>query len=418
MGLVKSLCKGDPVVWVVFFVLLSISLIEVFSSTSILTYSKPSHWIPFTNHCIMVITGIVVVVVCHRIPYEKFRMFGTILYPLAALLLAYLTIRGMFINGAARWINLFGVITFQPSELGKLSVIILVSIILARHKANAFEDKKSFVYIMVISLLMCVLILRENFSTALILFLTVYLMMFIGRIPSKQMFKLTMVGAILGAIFLLVVFTVPNDNAGSNFFHRFSVWKERIVDFVTPIDCSADDYVINDDNRQISHANIAIASSNIIGCMPGNSEQRDFLAQAYSDFIYAIIIEEIGLLGGIFVFSLYFILLIRAGRIARQCDKAFPAYMVIGLAVLMVTQAVVNMAVSVGLSPVTGQTLPLISRGGTSMLMNCLYIGIILSVSKSNEERIKHQRLMQGANEDAQDEISGNEQLYAEDEKV
>lgn len=142
-----------------------------------------------------------------------------------------------------------------------------------------------------------------------------------------------------------------------------------------------------DNNGQVAHANMAIASSHLIGCMPGNSVQRDFLAQAFSDFIFAIIIEELGLIGGIFVVFLYLLLLIRAGRIARKCDKLFPSFLVMGLALMLVTQAMINMCVAVGLLPVTGQPLPLISRGGTSTVMNCIFVGIILSVSYYNEKQ-------------------------------
>lgn len=418
MGLVKNLCRGDAVIWVIFFILLAISLIEVFSATSQLTYGKASHWVPFTSHCIMVFAGIVIAVVCHRIPYQKFRLFGSFLYPISVFMLIYIIFSGLLINNAARWFDFFGLFRFQPSELAKISVIILVSMILSLHKESDYKSKKSFIYVLVVSLVMCVLILKENFSTAAILFMVVYFMMFIGRIPNVQMLKLTGVGLLLVSVFMLIVFVVPDD-VDTEFFKRFPVWKTRIIDFVTPIDCAAEDYVINDDNNQTTYANIAVASSDIIGCMPGNSVQRDYLPQAYSDFIYAIIIEEMGLLGGIFVLILYLILLIRAGRIARRCDKAFPAYLVMGLAMLLVLQATVNMAVSVGLFPVTGQNLPLVSRGGTSMLMSCLSIGMILSVSRTNEERLLKQKMEKEAAHAVQggDEINDAEESKVENEK-
>ena len=386
MGLLRSLCRGDKVVWIIFFALCVISLLEVFSATSTLTYKTANHWAPFTGHCTHLLIGLGTVLVVHRLPYRWFRYGWTAAFPIFALVLCYLTMSGMLVNGAARWGEVFGT-RVQPSEFAKISVIVVVSTLLMLHKNAGFRSKNTFWYILVMVGTMCLLIFRENLSTAVILFGTVFCMMFVGKIPSGQMLKLSGVCLAVAGLFLAVVFLSPEDS-DSGVLHRFSVWKDRVIDFVTPIDCDARDYVITDDNRQTSHASIAIASSNVVGCMPGNSVQRDFLAQAYSDFIYAIIIEELGLLGGGLVFVFYLILLIRAGRIARKCDRAFPAFLVMGLAIMLVIQAVVNMAVAVGLFPVTGQTLPLISRGGSSILAVSLCIGMILSVSRSNDERI------------------------------
>lgn len=384
MGLIRNLCKGDPVIWVVFISLCLISLLEVFSATSSLTYNGVSHWVPITRHCIILVSGIAIVVLVHRMPYIKFRIIGSLIYPLAAALLAYITFKGFLVNGAARWFTIFG-FQFQPSELAKLSVITLVAIILGWHRESGYKNHKSFIYIMSVTLIMCLLIFRENFSTALILFLAVYLMMFVGQIPNRQMFWLTSAFIVSMSLFVAIVFLSPDD-AESGLLHRFSTWKGRIVEFVTPIDCAPEDYDVND-NAQTAHANIAIASSNFIGCMPGNSVQRDFLSQAYSDFIFAIIVEELGLFGAVLVVALYLILLIRAGKIAKNCDRPFPQYLVLGLAILLVLQAFVNMFVAVGLFPVTGQPLPLISRGGTATWINCVYIGMILSVSRYNDQR-------------------------------
>lgn len=410
MGLIKNLCKGDPVIWVVFIALCLISLLEVFSATSSLTYSGVSHWVPITRHCIILVSGMAIVVLVHRISYTKFRIVGSILYPVVVLLLAYITFRGALVNGAARWFTVLG-FQFQPSELAKPSVMILVAIILAWHRESGFKSKSSFRYIMWITIIMCLCILRENFSTALILFIAVYLMMFVGQIPKKQMLKITSVFLFFIALFLAVVFLSPDD-AESGLFHRFSTWKGRIVEFVTPVDCAPEDYDVNE-NAQTAHANIAIASSNFIGCMPGNSVQRDFLSQAYSDFIFAIIVEELGLLGAVMVVALYIILLIRAGKIAQNCDKPFPQYLVLGLAIILVLQAFVNMFVAVGLFPVTGQPLPLISRGGTATWINCAYIGMILSVSRYNEQR-KLETKMEEVTDDASEKQPETEPAVAD----
>ena len=292
MGLLRSLCRGDKVVWIIFFALCVISLLEVFSATSTLTYKTANHWAPFTGHCTHLLIGLGTVLVVHRLPYRWFRYGWTAAFPIFALVLCYLTMSGMLVNGAARWGEVFGT-RVQPSEFAKISVIVVVSTLLMLHKNAGFRSKNTFWYILVMVGTMCLLIFRENLSTAVILFGTVFCMMFIGKIPSGQMLKLSGVCLAVAGLFLAVVFLSPEDS-DSGVLHRFSVWKDRVIDFVTPIDCDARDYVITDDNRQTSHASIAIASSNVVGCMPGNSVQRDFLAQAYSDFIYAIIIEELG----------------------------------------------------------------------------------------------------------------------------
>jgi cell division protein FtsW len=207
-------------------------------------------------------------------------------------------------------------------------------------------------------------------------------MMFIGRVSYKQLGK--MLGTIALGLGLAgtALFATPNEMLDDiPGLHRAVTWKNRLAGFGGGVEVAPEDYDI-DKNAQVAHANIAIATSHIIGKMPGNSVERDFLSQAFSDFIYAIIIEELGLIGGAFVALLYIILLLRTGRIAGQCDKKYLSLMIMGLALLIVTQAMVNMMVAVGLFPVTGQTLPLISRGGTATIINCVYFGMILSVSR------------------------------------
>jgi len=214
-------------------------------------------------------------------------------------------------------------------------------------------------------------------------------MMFIGRIPLIQLGKLLGVLAILAICTISLVMITPKETLTKiPKLHRLTTWKSRLSQFSGDHTkrLSPKDFDI-DKNAQIAHAHIAIATSNIIGKFPGNSVERDFLSQAFSDFIYAIIIEEMGLIGGAFVILLYLILLFRASRIANRCERNFPAFLVLGLSLLLVTQAVVNMCVAVGILPVTGQPLPLISKGGTSTLINCAYIGMILSVSRFAKKR-------------------------------
>lgn len=213
-------------------------------------------------------------------------------------------------------------------------------------------------------------------------------MMIIGRVPWKQLLKLISIVGVIAVIFIGMIMVTPaKQYRDIPMMHRVETWQNRIKGFFEDKEAvPAAKYDI-DKNAQIAHANIAIASSNIIGKMPGNSVQRDFLSQAFSDFIFAIVIEELGLLGGGFVVVLYIWLLMRAGKIARKSEKAFPAFLVMGIAILLVSQAMLNMMVAVGLFPVTGQPLPLISKGGTSTLINCAYIGMILSVSRYVAEK-------------------------------
>lgn len=290
---------------------------------------------------------------------------------------------GVRANDAHRWLEIFG-FQFQPSEFAKLACIVFVSFILS--KRVKFTDEKSLKYILIGIGVTCFLILPENFSTAFMLFGVCFLMMFIGQLPLVKLGKVAIVLAVALVAFIAVLYFVP-EGVFSKYFSRAATWKERVVDF-TKHENKAEDgdtYVINDDNYQVSHAKIAIVRGGVFGRLPGHSLQRDFLPQAYSDFIYAIIIEELGLIGGFFVLLLYVMLLIRVGMIAKKCDKLFPKYLVLGCGLLIVVQAIANMAVAVNLIPVTGQPLPLISRGGTSTMISCVYFGIILSISRYAE---------------------------------
>ena len=369
MDLLKNIFKGDKVIWIIFLCLCLISIIEVFSAASTLTYKSGDHWGPITQHSIILMVGAVVVVLMHNIPYKWFQVFPVFLYPVSVVLLAFVTLMGVItgdrVNGAARWMSFMG-LQFQPSELAKMAVVIAVSFILSKRQDDEGANPKAFKYIMIITGLVCLLIAPENLSTAMLLFGVVFLMMFIGRVAARKLLlligSLGLVG-VIGVVFL------------------FDTWKSRITNFTEKEEVPAAKFDIDKD-AQIAHARIAIATSNFVGKAPGNSIQRDFLSQAFSDFIFAIIIEELGLVGGAFVVCLYIWLLVRAGRIAQKCERTFPAFLVMGIALMLVSQAILNMMVAVGLFPVTGQPLPLISKGGTSTLINCAYIGMILSVSR------------------------------------
>ena len=386
MGLIKDLFKGDKVIWIIFLFLCLISVVEVFSAASTLTYKSGDHWGPITQHSVILMVGAVIVVLVHNIPCKYFSVLPFFLLPISCILLIFVMgmgiITGDRVNGAARWMTFFG-IQFQPSELAKMAVIIVTAFILSKFQEEDSAHPKAFKYIIWIIGIVFVLIAPENGSTAALLFGVVFLMMLIGRIPWRQLGKLVAVIGIILTIGVSLVLVTPasvyNKVPG---LHRVETWQSRIKGFFEDKEAvPAAKYDIDND-AQIAHANIAIATSHVIGKMPGNSVQRDFLSQAFSDFIFAIVIEELGLLGGAFIVMLYLWLLIRAGRIAKRCDKYFPAFLVMGIAMLLVSQAMLNMMVAVGLFPVTGQPLPLISKGGTSTLINCAYIGMILSVSR------------------------------------
>ena len=268
-------------------------------------------------------------------------------------------------------------------------------------------DRKAFKHILVIALPMIFLIGLENLSTALLLFASMFLLMFIGRVPWIQLGKLAgiCVGfALMGILLIEIVgddtkvedskltkvekVEKPKKERGAieKMFHRADTWKARINKFTDDTEVDPQDYDLDKD-AQVAHANIAIVSSNVIGKGPGNSVERDFLAQAFSDFIYAIIIEEMGLFGAALVVFLYIVLLFRTARIANRCDNNFPAFLCMGFALMLVIQASANMLVAVGIVPVTGQPLPLISKGGTSTIINCAYIGAILSVSRTAKKK-------------------------------
>ena len=393
----NKLFQGDRVIWVVFFFLCMISLIEVYSAASTLSYKSGDFTAPLFKQAIFLGVGTVIVVLVHNIPCRFFKIIPVLGWPLVIILLLLTLAMGVRENGGARWLPLFG-FQFQPSELAKGVLITTVALILGAMQREDGADRKAMKYILLASAPICGLIVTENLSTTAILFGVVCMMMYIGRVPMIQLCKLIGVLVVSLALFISLAMTVFKNAPADSALHRFDTWAGRIERFVGMEDEEAADKTAESEetfdlkeNAQVGHAYIAIASSNIIGRMPGNSVERDFLSQAFSDFIYAIIIEEMGIFGGGFVAFLYIVLLFRTGRIASRCERNFPAFLAMGLALLLVFQASINMMVAVGLFPVTGQPLPLISRGGTSTLITCAYVGMILSVSryarKNTEEK-------------------------------
>ena len=402
----NNIFKGDKVIWMVFFFLCIISVIEVYSASSQLTYKDGSYLAPVLKHIGILLMGIFCMVITLNIKCKYFKIVTPFLLIVSFIMLLWALIGGDKTNEAARWVG-FGFLKFQPSEIAKGTLVLATAQILSALQTEKGADRHAFGYILFVCAWIIPLILVENFSTAALLCVVIFMMMVLGRVPLQQLGKLLGVVVLFVAVFIGVIMffgkteqpanpdqtlvqqveqlnddgtiqvqTEQEESAFKKIFHRFDTWKARIEKFFDRTEVSPAEFDLDKDG-QVGHANIAIATSNIVGKGPGNSVECDFLSQAFSDFIYAIIIEETGIVGAIFVAMLYIILLFRTGRIANRCENNFPAFLAMGIALLLVTQALFNMCVAVGLAPVTGQPLPLISKGGTSTMINCMYIGVI-----------------------------------------
>ncbi|EHO73140.1 FtsW/RodA/SpoVE family cell cycle protein [Segatella maculosa] len=401
----SNIFKGDKVVWMIFFFLCIISVVEVFSASSELTYKGGSYFSPLIKHIGILFLGICCMIVTLNIQCKYFKAVTPFMLPISFISLIWVLFAGQATNGAQRWVSFVG-IQFQPSEIAKGTLVLATAQILSAMQTDHGADQRAFKFILIVCGFIIPLIGMENLSTAALLCVVIFLLMVIGRVPMRQLGKL--VG--ITASFMLVVFAgimlIGKDNTQENtdkklteqvkddreegalgkIFHRADTWKSRIDKFASPKEPTPEEVDLDKD-AQVAHANIAIASANVVGKGPGNSVERDFLSQAFSDFIYAIIIEELGIEGAVAVAVLYIMLLFRTGRIASRCENNFPALLAMGLALLLVSQALFNMCVAVGLVPVTGQPLPLISKGGTSSMINCIYVGVILSVSRSAKKK-------------------------------
>ena len=385
-----------------FFCLCIISIVEVFSASSGLTYKSGNFTGPIIRHVGLLLVGIACMVGVSNVQCKYFKLATPVVLFIAVVSLFLVLLIGQSTNGASRWLNIFG-IQYQPSELAKGATVLAVAQILSAMQTPGGTDKRAIKYILCIAVPICFFIFLENFSTALLLALVVLAMMIVGGVPWRQLGPLLGICAAVVGVFLFIVLAFgkveePETKEAltltekvvekekptffGKVFHRFGTWKKRILKFTEGGEVAPEAFDLDED-AQVGHANIAIVKSNGYGVGPGNSVQRDFLSQAYSDFIYAIIIEEGGLEFAILVMGMYLLLLYRSWRIASKCARPFPAYLVMGLSMMLVLQALIKMGVAVGLLPVTGQTLPLVSKGGTSYIITCAYIGMILSVSRS-----------------------------------
>jgi cell division protein FtsW len=375
MNQVLKYLRGDRVIWGVTLLLSIISILTVYSSIVTLAYKYRggnTEYFLF-KHGVILIVGFLLMYAAHKLPYKYYSRISQIAILLAIPLLAITLLTGANINEASRWL-VIPVInqTFQTSDLAKIALITYVARLLSKKQDNIKDFKSAFVPIIAPIFVVCGLILPANFSTSAILFTTCLALMFIGRVSLKYIGSLLLIAAVLLSIF--IAFAYHSENQG-----RLGTWKNRIENFMNGA---------SEENYQAEQSKIAIASGEAIGKGPGRSTQRNFLPHPYSDFIFAIIVEEYGLLGGIVILILYLILLYRGIRIASHCEGSFGSLLAIGLSFSLVFQGMINMAVAVNLFPVTGQPLPLVSMGGTSIWFTCLAIGIILSVSAENEKNI------------------------------
>lgn len=382
----SGLMQGDLVIWMVFILLLMISVVEVYSASSTMSYGgKSSYWEPVMQHGSFWLIGLVTAWFVSRVPCNYFKLGGT-LGLLFALMLQLTALFSGKLNGAGRWIHLWG-LTFQPSELTKMALVTYLAFIFSslRNGKEVSSTGNKFAAFGAIASL--ALIVTENLSTAGLIFLIVLGMAFFAQVRAKLLAIIFVIMVSVGAGGWILVHSIPEETLSewraseTPITHRVPTWVSRITD-KHEIPDNPKDYDITD-NIQVTHARIAVATSHGIGKGPGKSRQRDYLPQAYSDFIYAIIIEETGILGGLVVMFLYLLFMWRCRTIAERCKSLFPSYLVMGLSLMIVLQAMVNMAVAVGAMPVTGQPLPLISRGGSSILINCICVGMILSVSRT-----------------------------------
>lgn len=415
-NIIKRYLKGDLPIWSIFLFLCIISVIEIYSAGSFFVNNKENHTAEMLRHSSFLIIGAVLAWGVHKMPFKWVRVTAYLMLPMSAIFLLLLLLPPSFIpniriagltlfgvaveNDAARWMSILG-LKFQPSEFAKISIIIYLSDLLTSVPAKSllltsiakirkkeltekYAVKLKFWLSLAILSFYCMLIMPENLSTAVMLFGVGVILIFIANVSILRL-GIVVASLALGVFLLFVlVKSIPYESLEKVGMGRAKTWENRIESFMGEDQESKYEY--NDKTAQVVHSQIAIARGGTFGVMPGNSVERDYLPQAFADFIYAIIIEEMGLLGGVGVIALYMMFLYRAGILAKKSQYEFPALLVLGLALMLVFQAFVSMAVAVHIGPVTGQPLPLLSRGGTAVIITWLYIGIIQCVARNINE--------------------------------
>ena len=385
--------KGDKVIWALVVLLALVSLLAVYSATGSLAYKnyKGNTEVYLFKQIAFIIIGILVVYFAHLVNYTLYSRVATIMFLLIIPLLIYTLFFGVRMNEGSRWIRLPLInMTMQTSDLAKLALFMYLARLLSKKQDVIKDFKKGFLPVMIPIGIICLLIAPANLSTALLLGASCMMLLFIGRARAKHL--LLVIGLAMIPILFLIIAAVANHKSkneetvavaksSSGLFGRVETWIGRVENFIYG-GKEAD----NDEMYQVNQAKIAIAQGGVLGVGPGNSTTRDYLPQAYNDFIFAIIIEEYGFVGGVFIVFIYLVFLYRCIRIFKRCPYAFGAFLALGLSFTLAIQAIANMAVTVNLFPVTGVTLPLVSMGGSSFIFTCLAIGIILSVARNVEQ--------------------------------
>lgn len=401
----QQLSYVDKVYWVLFAVLIIVAILALFSASSTLAFEKDSSTLgPIMEQILFIVMGVGLAFVLQFFPSKLIRVvsYAGLGISIIFLLLTF-TSMGVEINGAKRWLRLFGIV-FQPSELAKLTLLLVVGDLLSRIKTKE-DQKKYFFIVLALTIVVCGLILVGNLSTALLLGGVVFLLFFLARVHIKYWgttLLIAVVMLVIGYFFIEAVYIKPGRQV-DGVMKRATTWVGRIDDMIAEWNTPNEEFKLTDDNYQRTISKVAIARGGVspVGVLPGNSQERNFLPQAFADYIFAIIVEESGIVGAVFLMLLYLAILFRSCLSSSKYADYAAMLMVMGLALMITCQALVSMMVAVGIGPVTGQPLPMISRGGTSVLITSLYFGIIMCVAREqNELHSRQQSAMAASQED------------------
>lgn len=388
-----NLQNTDKTLWAIYISMIVVAIIALFSASSMLVYKDHSVLGPVGQQILFMVGGVVLAFLIQFMPSYVVRIGGYVVLLLSVIMVWSLLVPhnpfAITLNGATRWLNIAGIV-FQPSEVAKLSLIIVVADLLSRIKTEA-DKRKYFFWTLGITAVVALPVMTSNLSTAILICGIVFLLWILARIPFKFLGSTAGIAIVLLVLgYCIVEFGfVRQDREMTGLFGRAETWVRRIDrKFAGTSDDKTAPFVITDENRQEAYANVAIArgGKSPIGVLPGNSKERDYLPLAFADYIYAIIVEESGIVGALVVIALYLWLLFRACFISTRYGDYAAMLMVMGLALMLTCQALISMLVAVGLGPVTGQPLPLISRGGTSVLITSVYFGIMMCVSREQTE--------------------------------
>ena len=394
-----DILQGDRGIWIIVFILGIFSLLAVYSSTGTLAYKRFEGNTQYflLRHLVFMLLSLGVMYFVHLIRYTTILRLSKLFFYLAVPLLLYTMVGGISLNQASRWITVPLLnLSFQTSDFAKLALMMYLATLIASRQQVIDDFRKGFQRLVIPVFIVCALILPADFSTAGLLFLSAVILMYIGRVKVKYIFGLVGIGVVAISFFVLIAMVSDTES-------RVGTWKSRVESFIDKDEGG---------NFQSNQSKIAIASGGLVGKGLGHSVQRNILPNPFSDFIFAIIVEETGLVGALIIIFLYLVLFYRTAAIVKRSNRVGPALLVAGMMILMVIQAFVHMGVSVGLLPVTGQTLPFVSMGGTSMLISSIQMGIILSVSRSLQKE-KKQPPQPEPEEELRD-IHENEAAYEE----